>query len=159
MCIRDRLQALLSKEEVSWRGEHYQFDSLTIMPRPLTPGGPQMMMAVLNPEGVYHCTKRGFHIQTTPLASNHQLLLDQVESFGRAKAEMGASGSSLSLSLSRVGLPCASDSQIKSRVRSAENYYARFDNVFTGPGRVSNCLLYTSPSPRDRTRSRMPSSA
>ena len=25
--------------------------------------------------------------------------------------------------------------------------------------RVSNCLLYTSPSPRDRTRSRMPSSA
>ena len=25
--------------------------------------------------------------------------------------------------------------------------------------RVSGCLLYTSPSPRDRTRSRMPSSA
>ena len=24
---------------------------------------------------------------------------------------------------------------------------------------VSSCLLYTSPSPRDRTRSRMPSSA
>ena len=24
---------------------------------------------------------------------------------------------------------------------------------------VENCLLYTSPSPRDRTRSRMPSSA
>ena len=27
------------------------------------------------------------------------------------------------------------------------------------PHRVENCLLYTSPSPRDRTRSRMPSSA
>ena len=26
-------------------------------------------------------------------------------------------------------------------------------------GEQSNCLLYTSPSPRDRTRSRMPSSA
>ena len=25
--------------------------------------------------------------------------------------------------------------------------------------RFKNCLLYTSPSPRDRTRSRMPSSA
>ena len=25
--------------------------------------------------------------------------------------------------------------------------------------KVANCLLYTSPSPRDRTRSRMPSSA
>ena len=27
------------------------------------------------------------------------------------------------------------------------------------PGKGNNCLLYTSPSPRDRTRSRMPSSA
>jgi len=26
-------------------------------------------------------------------------------------------------------------------------------------GKISACLLYTSPSPRDRTRSRMPSSA
>ena len=26
-------------------------------------------------------------------------------------------------------------------------------------GRVKNCLLYTSPSPRDRQKSRMPSSA
>ena len=30
---------------------------------------------------------------------------------------------------------------------------------FTGHGMFSGCLLYTSPSPRDRTRSRMPSSA
>ena len=28
-----------------------------------------------------------------------------------------------------------------------------------GAGRTTTCLLYTSPSPRDRTRSRMPSSA
>ena len=27
------------------------------------------------------------------------------------------------------------------------------------PGLINACLLYTSPSPRDRTRSRMPSSA
>ena len=30
--------------------------------------------------------------------------------------------------------------------------------IWRGP-MVSSCLLYTSPSPRDRTRSRMPSSA
>ena len=29
----------------------------------------------------------------------------------------------------------------------------------SGAGSVIGCLLYTSPSPRDRTRSRMPSSA
>ena len=31
--------------------------------------------------------------------------------------------------------------------------------VFAGTGEPQSCLLYTSPSPRDRTRSRMPSSA
>ena len=30
---------------------------------------------------------------------------------------------------------------------------------FETSGRIKTCLLYTSPSPRDRTRSRMPSSA
>ena len=33
-----------------------------------------------------------------------------------------------------------------------ERSFARFEEMFS-------CLLYTSPSPRDRTRSRMPSSA
>ena len=33
------------------------------------------------------------------------------------------------------------------------------ENVDKGNGEVSFCLLYTSPSPRDRVRSRMPSSA
>ena len=31
--------------------------------------------------------------------------------------------------------------------------------IAVGVGLVVSCLLYTSPSPRDRTRSRMPSSA
>ena len=33
------------------------------------------------------------------------------------------------------------------------------ESVEDGYGRTKLCLLYTSPSPRDRTRSRMPSSA
>jgi len=32
-------------------------------------------------------------------------------------------------------------------------------NPYNIPSRTITCLLYTSPSPRDRTRSRMPSSA
>ena len=37
-----------------------------------------------------------------------------------------------------------------------ELVYARFESF---DSRLRDCLLYTSPSPRDRTRSRMPSSA
>ena len=39
-------------------------------------------------------------------------------------------------------------------------YDMRKNEIYTGlVDRVISCLLYTSPSPRDRTRSRMPSSA
>ena len=44
----------------------------------------------------------------------------------------------------------------------AENYLRQFaskEDVDKTFGLYDNCLLYTSPSPRDRTRSRMPSSA
>ena len=41
----------------------------------------------------------------------------------------------------------------------AKIYLKREDLLHTGAHKINNCLLYTSPSPRDRTRSRMPSSA
>ena len=34
-----------------------------------------------------------------------------------------------------------------------------YKNLHVSVPKANNCLLYTSPSPRDRTRSRMPSSA
>jgi len=144
------LQALLSEEEVSWDGEYYKFEPLTIMPRPLKPDGPGMMMAVMNPEGIYHCTKRGFHIQTTPLSGNHQLLIDQVDGFNRAKNELADDGSELTLSLSRVGFVVKSDADKKAKIEQAHQYYKRFDNVFTGPGIVEQGMV--KPLPRDQSK-------
>jgi alkanesulfonate monooxygenase SsuD/methylene tetrahydromethanopterin reductase-like flavin-dependent oxidoreductase (luciferase family) len=145
----DVLQALLTEEEVSWNGEYYQFDPLTIMPRPVRPGGPPIVIAVMNPEGIYHCTRRGFHIQTTPLSGNHQLLVDQVAAFKRAKAEMGGKGQGLSLSLSRVGFLASSEAEKQERIREAYDYYSRFDNVYTGPGLVDAGMI--RPLPRKQS--------
>ena len=143
------LQKLLTEEEVSWDGTHYKFDPLTIMPRPVRPGGPPIMMAVMNPEGVYHCTKRGFHIQTTPLSGNHQLLMDQVGGFTRAKDEMDGAGDHLTLSLSRLTFPSSGAGDRQRKIEQAYDYYARFDNVFTGPGLVKNGMI--EPLPRNQT--------
>ena len=141
----DVLQALLSEEEVSWDGEYYQFEPLTIMPRPVRKGGPPMMMAVMNPEGIYHCTKRGFHIQTTPLSGNHQLLLDQVSAFNRAKDEMGAKEGEVTLTLSRVAHMASNSAEKQRKIEAAHRYYGRFDNVFTGPGIVENGMIKPLP--------------
>jgi len=55
----------------------------------------------------------------------------------------------------------ASQGTLKKKVeikalKAVELTYEEFANYDV---KLSNCLLYTSPSPRDRTRSRMPSSA
>lgn len=149
----DVLQALLAKEEVSWDGDFYKFDPITIMPRPVRAGGPQMMMAVMNPEGIYSCTKRGFHIQTTPLAGNKQLLNDQVGAFRRAKDEMGDAGRDLTLSLSRLTFVTKSEKDRQSKLSAAEFYYSKFDNVYTGPGLVDHGMAL--PLPRNQTREQL----
>jgi len=139
------LQALLSDEDVSWDGEYYQFEPLTIMPRPVRKGGPPMMMAVMNPEGIYHCTKRGFHIQTTPLSGNHQLLLDQVSAFNRAKQEIGANKGEVTLTLSRVAHMATNSAEKQRKIEAAHRYYGRFDNVRSGPGIVENGMIKPLP--------------
>jgi len=141
----DVLQALLSDEDVSWDGEYYQFEPLTIMPRPVRKGGPPMMMAVMNPEGIYHCTKRGFHIQTTPLSGNHQLLLDQVSAFNRAKQEIGANKGEVTLTLSRVAHMATNSAEKQRKIEAAHRYYGRFDNVRSGPGIVENGMIKPLP--------------
>ena len=39
------------------------------------------------------------------------------------------------------------------------NFLLKYGGLVAAISKVTACLLYTSPSPRDRTRSRMPSSA
>ena len=140
------LQALLGEEEVSWNGKYYQFEPLTIMPRPVNKGGPPIMMGVLVPEAIYHCVKRGFHIQTTPLSGSHQRMRDQVDAFHRGKAELGEDGRELTLSLSRVAFLAENQADKKTKTELAHRYYGQFDNVFTGDGIVERGLI--APLPR-----------
>lgn len=142
------LQALLGEEEVSWDGKYYRFDPLTIMPRPVSQPIP-IMMAVLVPEAIYHCTKRGFHIQTTPLSGDHQYMLDQINAFHRGKQELGEAGRHLTLSLSRVAYVARTEADRQKQTERANDYYSRFDNVYTGPGQVDAGMI--APLPRKQT--------
>lgn len=145
----DVLVALLSREEVSWEGKHYRFGPLTVMPRPVREGGPPILVAAMDPRAIRHSARRGFHIQTTPLAGNHQLLVDQVEAFKLGRAERDDPGEDTTLSLSRVAFVARDDADRRAKTEAAHGYYSRFDNVFTGPGIVENGMI--RPLPRKQT--------
>ncbi|MDD9855225.1 MAG: LLM class flavin-dependent oxidoreductase [Gammaproteobacteria bacterium] len=140
------LQKLLSEEEVSWDGKYYQFAPLTIMPRPATVGGPPMMLSALAPEAIYHCARRGFHIQTTPLSGDRRRMLEQVDAFHRGRVDAGDRGEALTLSLSRVAFAAADEADARAKTKLAHRYYGQFDNVFDGPGIVERGLI--APLPR-----------
>lgn len=139
------LQALLEREEVSWDGDYYKFDPLTVMPRPINPGGPPMMMAAVKPDAIYHCARQGYHVQTTPLAGSRSFLQEQVDAFNRGKEEAGDAGEDLTLTLLRVGFMCHSEMEKRERIQMAQAFLGRFDNVHEGAGIVDNGMVRALP--------------
>ncbi|MER8447108.1 LLM class flavin-dependent oxidoreductase [Mesorhizobium sp. M1066] len=133
------LEALLTREEVSWNGDYYNFDPITVMPRPERPI--PLMLAVMVPDGIYESARKGYWVQTTPLQASHGVLLEQVNAFKRGAAEARHTGASPRLSLQR-GLYCARNAQdAKEQLDRAFRYYERFDNIFTGPGIVDRGIV------------------
>jgi flavin-dependent trigonelline monooxygenase, oxygenase component len=141
------LEALLVGEEVSWSGKYYQFEPLTVMPRPGQPI--PLMMAAMAPEAIHASARKGYSIQTTPLEASHEVLLGQVGAFKRGQAEAGARGKGTKLSLQRVTYAARDERDARDKLERAYDYYKRFDNVFRGPGAVSAGMI--DPLPRRQT--------
>jgi len=128
------LLELFSKEEVGWQGKYYNFEPITVMPRPVRPI--QIMLAALIPEAIEASVKRGFHIQTTPLNATLEKMKEQTGAFMRGKESLGDAGKHLRLALSRVCCVAKNDADARAKLELAYDYYGRFHNVFTGPGIV-----------------------
>lgn len=147
------LQALLRDKEVSWDGKYYKFDSLTIMPRPLQQPHPPIWIAALAPAAIYHCARKGFNVQTTPLQGSQDLVREQAEGFLKGAEEAGAVGQRLRLSMLRVGFIARDRADAKEKQRLAYNYYQRFTNVFETPGEVHNGAI--KPSQYEQTQEQL----
>ena len=137
------LLALLGEEEVSWQGKYYNFDPITIMPRPVRPI--PIRIAAVADKAIEACTRRGFSIQTTPLSATPEVFRNQVMAHKNAKAEMGAAGAGLKIYLSRVGYCARDEKDAREKLELAYSYYARFDNIYTGPGIVKNGCVEALP--------------
>ena len=129
------LQLLLKNKEVSYQGKFYDFEPLTIMPRPISSPVP-MMIAAMNLESIKDAATRGFHVQSTVLSGTKDLLLSRVNAFKEGCEILGEKGKLLKLSMQRMAYLAKDDNDAKEKIKMAYEYYKRFDNMFTGPGKV-----------------------
>ena len=131
------LQKLLSEEEVSFSGKYYNFKTLTIMPRPITKPIP-IMIAAMDPNSIKNAALRGFHVQSTVLSGTRELLMERVNAFRDGCEELGEKGKLLKLSMQRMMFVAKDEKDAEIKNKLAYEYYKRFDNMFTGPGKVKN---------------------
>ena len=119
------------------RGKYYNFEPITIMPRPISNPVP-IMIAAMDLNSIKNAASRGFHVQSTVLSGTKELLKQRVNAFKEGCAELGEEGKLLKLSMQRMAFAAKDASDAKEKNKLAYGYYKRFDNVFTGPGKVKN---------------------
>ena len=119
------------------------------MPRPLQDPHPPFWIAAMAPMALYHCAKRGFNVQTTPLQGSMEMAVEQVESFDKGFADSGLTEKPR-LSLLRVAHCTRDDAHTEQILDIAEDYWRRFDNVFTTDGTIENGSIQRIPANQTR---------
>ena len=146
------LQLLLKEEEVSYKGKYYNFEPITIMPRPISNPVP-IMIAAMDLNSIKNAASRGFHVQSTVLSGTKELLKERVNAFKEGCAELGEEGKLLKLSMQRMAFAAKDSKDAKEKNKLAYGYYKRFDNMFTGPGKVTKGKI--EPLPRKQSLEEM----
>jgi alkanesulfonate monooxygenase SsuD/methylene tetrahydromethanopterin reductase-like flavin-dependent oxidoreductase (luciferase family) len=143
---------LLKEEEVSYKGKYYNFEPITIMPRPISNPVP-IMIAAMDLNSIKNAASRGFHVQSTVLSGTKELLKERVNAFKEGCAELGEEGKLLKLSMQRMAFAAKDSKDAKEKNKLAYGYYKRFDNMFTGPGKVTKGKI--EPLPRKQSLEEM----
>ena len=146
------LNSLLSKENYSFKGKYYNFDVITIMPRPISDPVP-IMIAAMDPSSIRNAALNGYHVQSTVLSGSKKLLLERVNAFKEGQQDAGENGKLLRLSMQRMAYAAKDENDAKEKNLLAYEYYKRFDNMYTGPGKVNKGLI--EPLPRTQTLEEM----
>ena len=146
------LELLLSKENVSFKGKYYNFEPITIMPRPISDPVP-IMIAAMDLNSIRDAASKGYHVQSTVLSGTKKLLLERVKAFKKGQHESGEKGKLLRLSMQRMAYAAKDEQDAKEKNLMAYEYYKRFDNMFTGPGKINKGLI--EPLPRSQSLDEM----
>tara|TARA_B100000214_G_C23748950_1_gene526789 strand:- start:185 stop:742 length:558 start_codon:yes stop_codon:yes gene_type:complete len=122
------------------------------MPRPIS-NPIQMMIAAMDLNSIKDAASRGFHVQSTVLSGSKDLLIQRVNAFKEGCDILGEQGKLLKLSMQRMAYLAKDEKDAEEKNKLAYEYYKRFDNMFTGPGKVKKGEV--EPLPRNQTYEEM----
>ena len=88
-------------------------------------------------------------MQSTVLSGTKELLVKRVNAFKDGCEQLGEKGKLLKLSMQRMAYAASDEKDAKDKNILAYEYYKRFDNMFTGPGKVKNGEI--EPLPRKQS--------
>jgi alkanesulfonate monooxygenase SsuD/methylene tetrahydromethanopterin reductase-like flavin-dependent oxidoreductase (luciferase family) len=125
---------LLTEEEVSWNGKYYNFEALTITPRPVQQPHPKIWIAALAEGAIMGTVRRGFSVMTTPLRDPFEAARKQAAAFLSALPK----GNPLNQrhSMLRMGFVTKNETDTAAKLQLALENHQRFVNVFDTPGTV-----------------------
>ena len=116
------LNSLLSKENYSFKGKYYNFNAITIMPRPISDPVP-IMIAAMDPSSIRNAAAKGYHVQSTVLSGTKQLLLERVNAFKEGQQDAGENGKLIRLSMQRMAYAAKDENDAKEKNLLAYEYY------------------------------------
>lgn len=130
------LIALLTQEEVGWKSKYYNFEPLTITPRPVQKPYPPIWIAALAEGAIAGSVRRGFNVMTTPLRDPFEAATKQARAF--IEALPPGNPKNQRHSMLRMGFVTRSESDSREKLQLALENHQRFVNVFETPGSVKN---------------------
>jgi alkanesulfonate monooxygenase SsuD/methylene tetrahydromethanopterin reductase-like flavin-dependent oxidoreductase (luciferase family) len=129
---------LLSEEEVSWRGQYYDFDTLTITPRPVQHPHPPIWIAALNSYSIADAARRGFSVMTTPLREAFGMAREQALAFKAVMSEAGSSATNQRFLMLRNCYVSDSRTDTNEKVALGVLKQRQFASIYGGQGEVSH---------------------
>lgn len=128
----DILELAFNEENWSYQGKHFQFEDLTLYPRPVTPGGPKMVHGAVSPASFRARGLAGDNIITSPNFTPLPRMKANFDAYREALVEAGHDPAEYDLPFMQQVWCGAEESGLLAAATSALNYYRTVGKVIPG---------------------------
>lgn len=130
--IAQILKLAWTQDSWSFQGEHFQYDSMTIYPKPLTPGGPRILHGTSSPETFAQRGAAGHHIIVSSNFTPMARLKENYDSYRTALADGGHPVGDFDLPFMQQVWVGPEEDGLQAAAEAALQYYKSVGKVIPG---------------------------